>query len=265
MAQNISKNLSFVGENIKKIRQAKKLSQADFASLFHLARPSVGAYEEGRSEPKIDTLIQIANYFRISVDLLLTRKLTISEIYSFDQLNKTLDKVHQKKGKSQSGSHTVQLVKSDQQLEYIVNHQKRDYLGQLAEFSLPGKASEPTRLFENSGIEMQYNEQGIHPKDILLTQRITIDQLSEHVDSIIVLVSQQGVLIRRLKEYANDMITLTADNPSVDDQSLKATDVLESWQAIGLYTSQLQAPTRLEERVLKIEKLIDQLGDKLDR
>ena len=58
MAQNFSKNLSFIGRNIKKIRQVKKISQAEFAHLFHLSRPSIGAYEEGRSEPKIETLIQ---------------------------------------------------------------------------------------------------------------------------------------------------------------------------------------------------------------
>ncbi len=87
MAQKSSKNLSYIGENIKKIRQVKKISQAQFSILFNLARPSIGAYEEGRSEPKIETIIQIANYFRISIDVLLTRKLTVSEIYSLELLN----------------------------------------------------------------------------------------------------------------------------------------------------------------------------------
>ena len=83
MAQTISKKLSFIGENIKKIRQVKKISQAEFSGLFNLARPSVGAYEEGRSEPKIETIIQIATYFRISIDVLLTRKLTVDEIFVY--------------------------------------------------------------------------------------------------------------------------------------------------------------------------------------
>ena len=38
----------------------------------------------------------------------------------------------------------------------------------------------------------------------------------------------------------------------------------ELWKVIGKYTVQLGAPTRLEERVSKIEALIDRLGDKLD-
>ncbi|MBC8084861.1 MAG: helix-turn-helix transcriptional regulator, partial [Hymenobacter sp.] len=76
--------MSYVGKNIRKIRTVKKLSQAAFAELFGLARPSVGAYEEGRSEPKMETLIQIAQHFGLSVDLLLTKELTVNELYNFD-------------------------------------------------------------------------------------------------------------------------------------------------------------------------------------
>ena len=59
--------MSYVGKNIKRIRSVKKLSQADFAKLFNLARPSVGAYEEGRSEPKIQTLLDIAQKFGLNL------------------------------------------------------------------------------------------------------------------------------------------------------------------------------------------------------
>ena len=57
--------MSLIGKNIKKIRMVKKMSQLEFARLFNVARPSVGAYEEGRAEPKIDTVILIANEFGI--------------------------------------------------------------------------------------------------------------------------------------------------------------------------------------------------------
>jgi transcriptional regulator with XRE-family HTH domain len=76
--------MGIIGKNIRKIRTVKKLSQAAFAELFNLARPSVGAYEEGRSEPKIDTLIQIAQYFGISIDSLLTKELTINDLFNFN-------------------------------------------------------------------------------------------------------------------------------------------------------------------------------------
>jgi DNA-binding XRE family transcriptional regulator len=55
--------MGVIGKNVRKIRTVKKLSQAAFAEIFNLARPSVGAYEEERSEPKLETVIQIASLF----------------------------------------------------------------------------------------------------------------------------------------------------------------------------------------------------------
>ena len=65
--------MSFFGKNIKKIRSVKNLSQQAFADLFDLKRGTLGAYEEGRSEPKIDTIIKVAKYFSIGIDSLLPR------------------------------------------------------------------------------------------------------------------------------------------------------------------------------------------------
>ena len=50
--------MSFFGKNIRKIRTVKSLSQQSFAEMFELKRGTLGAYEEGRSEPKIDTIIE---------------------------------------------------------------------------------------------------------------------------------------------------------------------------------------------------------------
>ena len=50
--------MSFFGKNIRKIRSVKTLSQQAFAELFDLKRGTLGAYEEGRSEPKIETILQ---------------------------------------------------------------------------------------------------------------------------------------------------------------------------------------------------------------
>ena len=75
--------MSFFGKNIKKIRGVKGLSQQAFAEVFDLKRATLGAYEEGRSEPKIDTIIKIANYFSIKIDDLLTSELTVNKLLQF--------------------------------------------------------------------------------------------------------------------------------------------------------------------------------------
>ncbi|MCR9155344.1 MAG: helix-turn-helix domain-containing protein [Bacteroidetes bacterium] len=80
--------MSYVGKNIKKIRSVKNLNQSDFADLFELKRASIGAYEEGRAEPKIATLIEIAKHFGISTDDLLNKELSVNDLFHFDIFKK---------------------------------------------------------------------------------------------------------------------------------------------------------------------------------
>ena len=75
--------MSFIGKNIKKIRTTKGLNQTDFGKVFNLTRGSIGSYEEGRAEPKIETLKHIAKKFSISLDLLITTELTVNQLSGF--------------------------------------------------------------------------------------------------------------------------------------------------------------------------------------
>lgn len=72
--------MSFFGANIKTIRHAKGLSQQAFADLFELNRGVIGAYEEGRSEPKIATLLTVVHYFNLDLDKFLTVPLTVNDL-----------------------------------------------------------------------------------------------------------------------------------------------------------------------------------------
>lgn len=74
--------MSFFGTNIKKIRQVKGLSQKAFADLFDLNRGVISAYEEGRAEPKIDTLLKVARHFSLDLDDFLTKPLQVNNLVS---------------------------------------------------------------------------------------------------------------------------------------------------------------------------------------
>ncbi|MBL4708596.1 MAG: helix-turn-helix transcriptional regulator [Flavobacteriales bacterium] len=89
--------MSKIGSNIRKIRSVKSLSQVSFAQLFNLTRASVGAYEEGRAEPKIDTVIEVAKYFSISLGDMFTKDLTVNQLTNFriseeSELKKPIEK-----------------------------------------------------------------------------------------------------------------------------------------------------------------------------
>ena len=126
-------SMSYVGKNIRKLRTVKKLSQAAFAELFGLARPSVGAYEEGRSEPKMETLTRIAQHFGLSVDLLLTKELTVNELYNFDVFREGTADAPPSTPAPAPGplADVTPLVPGSRAPEYIVRHHDPAYLATL--------------------------------------------------------------------------------------------------------------------------------------
>ncbi|MEQ8241124.1 MAG: helix-turn-helix transcriptional regulator [Cyclobacteriaceae bacterium] len=267
MAQNISKKLSFIGENIKKIRQTKRISQAEFASLFNLARPSIGAYEEGRSEPKIDTLIQIAGYFNISIDVLLTRKLTVSEIYSIDLLNQKLNKAHKLEPKknniSEPKNNGISLVQVHQYLDYIVSHNTKDFINTLTQINLPVKDPSLYRAFEMNGSEMEYHQQGLHHGDILVGKRIELDSLHQYEKKIITVVNRENITTRRMVSHQEELLKLSADDPNYPELIIQNNDLIEIWSIESVYSKYLNPPSIVEERVLKLEKKMEEALQKI--
>ena len=58
---------------LKEIRKSKGISQLKLAIDLNTNQNTISRYETGEREPGINELIQIANYFNISVDYLLER------------------------------------------------------------------------------------------------------------------------------------------------------------------------------------------------
>lgn len=56
--------------NLKKLREEKALSQQRLADLFNLSQQSIYKYENAISEPDIETLKKLANFFDTSIDYL---------------------------------------------------------------------------------------------------------------------------------------------------------------------------------------------------
>ncbi len=258
--------MSFIGKNIKKIRTVKNLSQAGFAQLFNLARPSVGAYEEGRSEPKMETVVQIARQFGLSIDLLLTKELTINELYGFDIFKQELKPAPAliKVAPSTTAPETV-LVKASQTLEYIVQRHEKSFLEQLPAVYFPVELKNTGRAFEQAGSEMQYRETGISPGDVLLGELVPSEKYeSLSPGQVYVVVLQSSMLVRRLQEApVNDILKLKADNPDYKQIELPLKEVLEIWEVKGVFSSRLKAPAQTEERLSTLEQTVQQLQDRL--
>ena len=53
---------------LKKLRKQRKLTQHDLAEALHISQTSVSKYERGESEPDIEMLIKMSDFFDVTVD-----------------------------------------------------------------------------------------------------------------------------------------------------------------------------------------------------
>lgn len=60
-----------LGEKLKHLRRKKNRSQEDVAKDLGITRAKYSHIENGRNEPDNETLVQLANYYDVSVDYLL--------------------------------------------------------------------------------------------------------------------------------------------------------------------------------------------------
>ncbi len=61
-------------ERLIEQRKLNNLTQCQVAKHLNIAQPSYIRYENGSSEPSIDTLIKLANLFDVSIDYLVGRE-----------------------------------------------------------------------------------------------------------------------------------------------------------------------------------------------
>lgn len=60
-----------IGTRIKDLRNARRMTQAEFAERINVTKSTVSAYENGTRFPSYDVLIRIARLFKVSTDNLL--------------------------------------------------------------------------------------------------------------------------------------------------------------------------------------------------
>lgn len=69
-----------LAERLKFLRSRKSMSQADLAQVLKVAQQTVASWEKGKSSPNYDILLKIADYFHVTTDELLGRKIPASTV-----------------------------------------------------------------------------------------------------------------------------------------------------------------------------------------
>ncbi|NVJ47968.1 MAG: helix-turn-helix domain-containing protein [Cytophagia bacterium] len=223
--------MSQVAENIKHLRKLHGWTQGDFADKINIKRSLVGAYEEGRADPRLNNLQNMSKVFGVSVDAMISKNLvgkTVEEIQAMAKsaggmkvLSITVNK---------EDDEFIDLIPQKASAGYLNGYADPQYLEELPKFQIPSLPKSGTyRAFEITGDSML----PIKPGTIVIGQYL--DSISDIKDGrcYIILSKEEGVVYKRVFDYTHEhgQLFLVSDNKAYSAYKIDTSDVIEIWEA----------------------------------
>lgn len=218
------------------------------AEMFDLKQSRWGNYESGYSTPDYLTLIKIAKKFGKKIDDLLTNNLEL------DERRSTISKSQNDPIKevqpvlvtvNEDGRENITLVPVRAQAGYLTHYNDQSYIQELPAFHIPIPRYQTGtfRAFEVEGFSMQsFTGAGLSPGDIVIARYVD-DPLSMRDSRVYVIISTEGVLIKRIiNRLGNDQkLILKSDNKSNDypDILLEPEQIMEVWEFKAKISAQI--------------------------
>jgi len=253
--------MSFFGKNIRKIRSLKSLSQQEFGELFDIKRATLGAYEEERSEPKIETIIKIANHFSIPIDDLLTRELTVNQIAKFkSDVTLSPDSI------GRTDFTAVKCIAEPYLEEYTVSFDDQKFLNRLPQLFFPINPDKVFRALTVTSLEMTRHDKGYYPRDIVVGEFVPKSVYSKLTNGTLVfVVTKSQIIFRRLYILKREYI-LRADHKGIADIHIKLKDIQEMWRVRYVFFRRIpEFGAEMDDKIDYLEQQIREIRDLNDK
>lgn len=239
--------MSSAGKNIRKIRTLKGYSQNAFAELFDVKRANIGAYEEGRAEPKTELVIEIAKFFGISMELLLTRELTVNELSRFELKHQGLDQsmVSESTEPYAAAAPTtdvhIPIIRASVFAAFLQRHDFPERFTAPG-LQLPVGWKDADCAFEVAGPEMEVKGQGLKLGDLVLAKKVQPDADGQlPAGYIYILVDEHEYVILRLVQ-GDEGLHFSPDSPDYSSRKADFKRYREIWRGVGKLSRSLNPP-----------------------
>lgn len=244
--------MTLIPDNIKFLRKKFGYTQETFAQALDINRPSVGAYEEGRADPRLTTLSRMAELFKVSVDELIGEDLTKENRVPKQQvkvLAVTVDNADEE---------FIQLVPTKAAAGYTNGFADPEFLTDLPRFHLPVLPKGGTyRAFEISGDSMLP----------IVSGSIVVGKYVEQLNHIsngktyILVTKSEGVVYKRVFNYLDEKgkFYLVSDNKSYSAYEIDPEEITEVWESRAYISVEFPDPNSSSE--LSIDQLASMIGN----
>jgi transcriptional regulator with XRE-family HTH domain len=246
-----------VNDNIKFLRKKFGYTQSTFAEAIEIKRSLVGAYEEGRADPRLNNLLKMSEIFGVSVDTIISKDVsTLNDEELYDNgdnnlkiLSVTVDG---------EDNENIELIPQKASAGYLNGYADPQFIQTLPKFRLPMLPSNATyRAFEISGDSML----PLHPGTIIIGEYLEASKDIKNGKTYVLITKDEGIVYKRVFNYVDDTgkLFLVSDNKGYSPYEIKATDVLEIWQAKAFIS--VNFPDQKGESEMTIEQLTNVVLD----
>lgn len=240
-----------LSSNVKFIRKQLRLTQDQFGQLLGIKRSLVGAYEEGRAEPRLELLQQMATHSGFSVDTIIGTDLSDSTPLSVLPQNHQRGKEVLVVSVDSDEKENIELVPQKAAAGYLNGYADPEYVKELPKFKLPMLKSGTYRAFEISGDSML----PILPGTIIIGEYIDNLKDLKNGKTYVLVTEREGVVYKRVFNYLDESgkLFLVSDNRQYAPFQIDGSDVIEAWSAKA-YIS-VQFPDVESQKDMSIEQL----------
>lgn len=216
--------MSLFSDNIRALRTKHNISQEKVATSLMITRGRYVKYEDGTSEAPYEILKKIAQYYQISIDLLLSvdiRKIEVSDLLKLEN-NRLILPIQV----DQMGENRIEVVTQKVKAGYLNGYGDPEYIEQLQQISLPFLGVGKYRGFPVEGDSMPPHQDG----DIIVGRYV--EQLGEVSGgkTYIIITRTEGMVYKRLNTNKQNTLIVSSDNYFYPPYEVKASDILEIWE-----------------------------------
>jgi transcriptional regulator with XRE-family HTH domain len=249
-----------LNERIRLERKKLGLTQDQFAQQLGIKRSLVGAYEEGRAEPRLELLNRMAQLFQMSVDQFLGegngKETNLKR--GAEVLVITVD---------ENQRENIEFVPVKAAAGYLNGYADSEFVKELPRFKLPVLPRGTYRAFEINGDSML----PLLPGTVVIGEYVEDLRQLKNGKTYVLVTQREGIVYKRVFNYLaeNGKLFLVSDNRQYAPFQLDGEDVIEAWSAKAYISVQFPdvdskqefSTEQLTEMILDLRQEIEQLRE----
>lgn len=256
--------MSYLNHNIRYLRKLKSYTQADLAERIGVKRPAIGAYEELRAEPKLDTIQKLSYLFGVTLDQLINQDLSkgekASEVDAEGRTLRILPIVI-----DDQGDERISVVPVSARAGYSHSYADPEYIAELPKFSLPLPEMYPDRsyrLFQIEGDSMLPIQDGSY----IVCEYVEDWTYIKDGECYIVITKADGIVYKRVWRQARlNRLEMKSDNLIYQPFYTELSDVVEIWKSLAFISFDLpDEEPQTSDDVQVLSDLVHQLKRDVD-